>query len=62
MIAKRFLTIDSQTELDQAFKLFDADGSGYLSVSELRTLMTSSGEVRPYCSPPTPPVCFPRRR
>ena len=37
-----------QVELEQAFKLFDADQSGYVTADEIRSLMTGAGgdEVR----------------
>lgn len=43
MMARRFLIQDGQIELDQAFKLFDSDGSGYVSIEEMRTLLMAVG-------------------
>jgi calmodulin len=35
---------DSQEEIEEAFKVFDKDGNGYISAAELRHVMTSLGE------------------
>lgn len=35
---------DSQEEIQEAFKVFDKDGNGYISAAELRHVMTSLGE------------------
>lgn len=35
---------DSQEEIEEAFKVFDKDGNGYISSTELRHVMTSLGE------------------
>jgi len=35
---------DSQEEIEEAFKVFDKDGNGYISATELRHVMTSLGE------------------
>ena len=34
---------DSQEEIQEAFKVFDKDGNGYISAAELRHVMTSLG-------------------
>mmetsp|Transcript_29366 Transcript_29366/g.50307 ORF Transcript_29366/g.50307 Transcript_29366/m.50307 type:complete len:289 (-) Transcript_29366:212-1078(-) len=44
MMARRILTIDGEVELEQAFQLFDADNSGYVTADEVRSLMQSSGD------------------
>ena len=35
---------DSQEEIQEAFKVFDKDGNGYISAAELRHVMTSLGK------------------
>ena len=35
---------DSEEELKEAFKVFDKDGNGFISASELRHVMTNLGE------------------
>jgi calmodulin len=34
---------DSQEEIQEAFKVFDKDGNGFISSAELRHVMTSLG-------------------
>jgi calmodulin len=34
---------DAQEELLESFKVFDKDGNGYISASELKTVMASLG-------------------
>ena len=36
--------VDSEQELKEAFKVFDKDGSGFISAAELRHVMTNLGE------------------
>lgn len=35
---------DTEEELEEAFRVFDKDGSGKISIDELRHIMTSKGE------------------
>ena len=44
MMAKRVPKVDAETELRQAFKVFDRDGSGSIDTEELRHVMKSLGE------------------
>lgn len=44
LMARRMLKDDGQLELEKAFALFDADGSGEVTLSEVRDLMTSVGQ------------------
>merc|ERR1711988_1245421 len=43
LMARRILMHDGKVELEQAFKLFDADQSGYVTAEEIRSLMTGAG-------------------
>ena len=43
-ITKRMHEPDVEDELYRAFKVFDKDGDGYITVPELRHLMTNMGE------------------
>ena len=36
--------LSTQDEIREAFKVFDKDGNGYISASELRHVMTNLGE------------------
>ena len=40
----RMKDTDSEEELKEAFKVFDKDGNGFISASELRHVMTNLGE------------------
>lgn len=44
LMARRMKAKDTQTEIAEAFKVFDKDNSGKISVTELRDVMTSLGE------------------
>jgi len=42
--SKEFKTKSNEEELRESFKVFDKDGQGYLSIAELRHIMTNLGE------------------
>jgi calmodulin len=44
LIARLYPTTDSDKDLMMAFKVFDLDGDGFISASELRQVMTSLGD------------------
>ena len=44
MMAKKMKETDSDEEIREAFKVFDKDGNGFISVTELRQVMNSLGE------------------
>ncbi|KAL3874261.1 hypothetical protein ACJMK2_037301 [Sinanodonta woodiana] len=44
LMATKTKDSDKETELRNAFKLFDKDGNGFISAIELRHVMTSLGE------------------
>lgn len=44
MMAKKFVEHDLQADVKQAFRMFDRDGSGTVSASELRRVMMNLGE------------------
>ena len=44
MMARKMKESDTEEEIREAFKVFDKDGNGFISASELRTVMTSLGE------------------
>ncbi|KAK1235967.1 hypothetical protein PQX77_000793 [Marasmius sp. AFHP31] len=44
MMSKKVHHADSEEEIRQAFKVFDKDGSGAISATELRNVMESLGE------------------
>ncbi|XP_037090298.1 neo-calmodulin-like isoform X2 [Pollicipes pollicipes] len=44
MMAKKMAGMESEEELKEAFKVFDKDEDGLLTVGELRHIMTSMGE------------------
>ena len=37
------MRVPGQVELEQAFKLFDADNSGFVTADEIRSLLTTAG-------------------
>jgi Ca2+-binding EF-hand superfamily protein len=44
LMARKMKDTDTEEELVEAFKVFDRDGSGYISAAELRHVMTNLGE------------------
>lgn len=44
MMARKMRDTDTTEELKEAFKVFDKDGNGFISASELRHVMKSLGE------------------
>ncbi|KAJ7329337.1 hypothetical protein JRQ81_015511 [Phrynocephalus forsythii] len=44
VVAKMAKACDSEEEIREAFRVFDKDGNGYISVAELRHVMTNLGE------------------
>jgi len=44
MMSRKMKDTDSEEELLEAFKIFDKDGNGFITASELRHVMTSLGE------------------
>lgn len=44
VLAFRMRQADLEEDLQKAFKIFDRDGDGYITVKELRYLMTNLGE------------------
>ncbi|KAI8146169.1 calmodulin-like protein [Fennellomyces sp. T-0311] len=44
MLARKQKEVDTQAEMREAFSVFDRDGNGLISVSELRKVMDSFGE------------------
>mgnify|MGYP002353490947 CR=1 FL=1 len=44
MMARKMKDTDSEEEVHNAFKVFDCDEQGHISVTELRHVMTSIGE------------------
>jgi calmodulin len=44
MMARKMKDTDSEEEVRDAFKVFNCDEQGHISVAELRHIMTSIGE------------------
>eukprot|EP01062_Namystynia_karyoxenos_P010665 TRINITY_DN1378_c0_g1_i1.p1 TRINITY_DN1378_c0_g1~~TRINITY_DN1378_c0_g1_i1.p1 ORF type:complete len:945 (+),score=240.46 TRINITY_DN1378_c0_g1_i1:126-2960(+) len=44
LMARKMHDTDSEEEIREAFKVFDTDGSGFISAAELRNVMTNLGE------------------
>ena len=44
MMSNKMRDTDSEEEISEAFRVFDKDGSGFISVAELRHVMTNLGE------------------
>lgn len=44
LMARKMKAQDSKSEILEAFKVFDKDGSGKISADELRSIMTDLGE------------------
>jgi calmodulin len=44
MMARKMQDPDSEEEIKEAFKVFDKDGTGYISAEELKHVMTNLGE------------------
>lgn len=44
LMARKMKAQDSKSEILEAFKVFDKDGSGKISAEELRSIMTDLGE------------------
>jgi calmodulin len=44
MMAKKMKESDTEDEMREAFKVFDRDGNGQISGTELRHVMTNLGE------------------
>ena len=43
-MAKKMKDADTNEELQEAFRVFDKDGNGFISAAELRHVMTNLGE------------------
>lgn len=44
LMSKQLTSNDAEQELIEAFKVFDSNGDGFISVSELKSVLTSIGE------------------
>ena len=44
MMARQLKNGDQESEIREAFRIFDKDGNGFISAAELRHVMTSLGE------------------
>jgi calmodulin len=46
MMMRKMRDTDSEEEIKEAFKVFDKDGNGYISMAELRHVMTNLSEFQ----------------
>merc|ERR1712046_289496 len=44
LMGRKMKDTDSEEELKEAFRVFDKDGTGFISAAELRHIMTNLGE------------------
>lgn len=44
MMSRNLKDTDREEEIRQAFKVFDRDGDGYITIAELRLVMANLGE------------------
>ena len=47
MMSKQLSSRDTADEIREAFRVFDKDGNGFISVAELRHIMGNLGEKMP---------------
>lgn len=47
MMSKKLSSRDTADEIREAFRVFDKDGNGFISVAELRHIMGNLGEKMP---------------
>jgi calmodulin len=44
LMTKKYMQVDLESDIKEAFKMFDRDGNGVISADELRFMMTNLGE------------------